>query len=331
MMHRKHPVHPELTLQGRGVLVAAMALGVLMSLPTCADAGPIADAIKARRSAAQGGGEQELMDASGDAGAKLNMPSGSRVEKDVAYGPDAAQRLDVYLPPHVLAAPIVFMVHGGAWMVGSKAAAKVVSNKVAHWLPKGFVFVSINYRMSKSPKVLDQADDVARALAFVQAQAPTWGADPARIVLMGHSAGAHLVSLLTSDPALATAHGARPWLGTVSLDSAVLDVSQTMQEKHYRFYDRVFGHDPAYWATTSPSARLRAAPVAPMMIVCSSRRDDSCPQAKAFAAKVNSMGGTASVLPVDLAHGDVNGDLGLDTDFTQAVDAFTRGVGMPAP
>jgi acetyl esterase/lipase len=303
---------------------------MLMSLPPCADAGPIADAIKARRSAAQGGGEQELMDASGDADEKLNVPSGVRVEKDVAYGPDPAQRLDVYLPPQAKAAPIVFMVHGGAWMVGNKAATKVVSNKVAHWLPKGFVLVSINYRMSKSPKVLDQADDVARALAFVQAQAPAWGADPARIWLMGHSAGAHLVSLLTSDPALAAAHGARPWLGTVSLDSAVLDVSQTMQEKHYRFYDRVFGHDPAYWATTSPSARLHAAPVAPMMFVCSTRRNDSCPQAKAFAAKVTSLGGKASVLPVDLAHGDVNGNLGLNTDYTQAVDEFMRGVDTPA-
>jgi acetyl esterase/lipase len=308
-----------------------MALGVLLSLPTCADAGPITDALKARRAAAQGGGEQELIDASGDANGTWRVPSGVRVENDVVYGPDPAQRLDVYLPSQVnKAAPIVFMVHGGAWMVGDKAAAKVVSNKVGHWLPKGFVFVSINYRMSKSPKVLDQADDVARALAFVQTQAPAWGADPTRIWLMGHSAGAHLVSLLTSDPALAAAHGARPWLGTVSLDSAVLDVAQTMQDKHYRFYDRVFGSDPAYWATTSPSARLRAAPVAPMMLVCSTHRSDSCPQAKAFAAKVSSMGGKASVLPVDLSHGDVNGDLGLESNYTQAVDAFARSVGISA-
>nr|KAJ8744668.1 alpha/beta hydrolase [Delftia sp. PS-11] len=315
-------------LPTRAAMAASLAFGMLLALP--ASAGPIADAIKARRAAAQGGGEQEFLEAHSDADARPGMPAGSRVEKDVAYGPDPAQRLDVYLPPQARSAPIVFMVHGGAWMVGDKAMSKVVGNKVAHWLPRGFAFVSINYRMSSSPRVLEQADDVARALAFVQAHAAGWGADPARMVLMGHSAGAHLVSLLTADPVLAAAHGARPWLGTVSLDSAVMDVARTMQERHYRFYDRVFGSDPAYWASVSPFARLRPIPAIPMMLVCSSRRDDACPQARAFAARVHGMGGRAAVLPVDLSHGEVNGELGLDSGYTQSVDAFARSVGMPA-
>ena len=246
----------------------------------------------------------------------------------MAYGPDSAQRLDVYLPAQAQAAPVVFMVHGGAWMVGDKAAAKVVDNKVAHWLPQGVGVVSINYRMSRVPRVLDQVDDVARALALVQARASGWGLDTRRVLVMGHSAGAHLVALMTSDPALATAHGTQPWLGTVALDSAALDVPQIMQKRHYGFYDRVFGADPVFWASVSPLQRLQATPVVPMLLVCSFRRSDSCPPAHAFAARAQGLGGTVTVLPVNLSHADVNGTLGLDGPYTRAVDDFARKSGF---
>jgi len=52
-------------------------------------------------------------------------------------------------------------------MIGDKAASGFVSNKVAHWLPKGYILVSSNYRISRRPNLLEQADDIARALAFM--------------------------------------------------------------------------------------------------------------------------------------------------------------------
>jgi arylformamidase len=75
---------------------------------------------------------------------------------------------------------------------------------------------------------------------------------------MGHSAGAHLVDLLAADPKIAFHEGAKPWLGTVSLDTATLDMEETMRGRHYGFYDAAFGKDPAYWAETSPIHRLKA-------------------------------------------------------------------------
>ncbi len=65
--------------------------------------------------------------------------------------------------------------------------------------------------------------DVARALAAVQARAGEWGGDASRVVLMGHSAGAHLVALLSADPTRAAAEGAGPWRSAVVLDSAAID------------------------------------------------------------------------------------------------------------
>ncbi len=125
------------------------------------------------------------------------------------------------------------------------------------------------------PNPLDQADDIARALAFVQAKAPSWGGDPARVLLLGHSAGAHLVSLLAADPRIVTSKGGAPWLGTIVLDSAAYDLVEIMQRKHPRIYDRAFGKDPAFWTDASPYRRLTVAP-APMFLVCSTRRSDAC-------------------------------------------------------
>src|SRR6185312_10943064 len=143
------------------------------------------------------------------------MPTGATLQPDIAYGDDPAQRMDVYLPPRPERAPILLMVHGGGWRRGDKDNARVVGNKIARWLPKGVIFVSVDYRMMPDAKPLTQSEDVARALAKVQDLAPGWGGDPANIILMGHSAGAHLVALITAAPEIAAAQGAKPWKGAV--------------------------------------------------------------------------------------------------------------------
>ncbi len=260
-------------------------------------------------------------------GGDIELPAGAKVERDIAYGADPAQRIDVYMPAHAEAAPVLFMVHGGAWMLGDKAATRVVANKVARWLPKGFIMVFANYRLVPNTDPLGQADDVAKALAFAQSKAKSWGGDPSRFVLMGHSAGAHLAALLAADPAIASRQGVKPWLGTVMLDSAAFDVVQIMKAEHRRFYDRVFKNDPSYWKNTSPIHRLSGMP-APMLAVCSSRRADSCPQAQSFVAKVTSMGGRASVLPIDFTHREINENLGLAGPYTDSVESFLRSIGL---
>jgi arylformamidase len=308
----------------------AALCGAALAGPACS--GPIRDAIRERRAAreAEGStdGSAELEGRTGALKGDFSLPPGARLLRDQAFGSDAAQKLDVYLPAQAKDAPIILMVHGGAWMLGDKAYLPVVRAKVGRWLPKGYVLVSTNYRMSRSPRVMDQADDVAAALAYVQSHAREWGADPARVLLMGHSAGAHLVSLLTSAPTLTERRGVRPWLGTVSLDSAALNVVETMENKHYGFYDRVFGSDRSLWTEASPFHRLNQRPQ-PMLLVCSTRRDDSCPQAQAFASKARSLGGRATVLPVDMKHGATNTELGDGSDYTARVEAFMRELGLP--
>lgn len=257
------------------------------------------------------------------------LPAGAVLESDIAYGDNPRQRLDVYRPAGAHGAPVVVMVHGGAWMRGSKRVWRVVKNKVEHWVAKGYVFVSVDYRMLPEADPVAQADDVARALAYVESHAAGWGGDRARVVLMGHSAGAHLVALLAADPAIAARAGATPWLATVALDSGAMDVVKIMGRRHLGLYDRVFRQDPGYWREASPTLRIRGKPATPVLAVCSSRRRDSCPQAQAYVARATEFGGRAEVMPVDLNHAEVNDYLGLAGPYTSGVDAFLRAQGLP--
>jgi acetyl esterase/lipase len=269
------------------------------------------------------------LEAADGSGGKFDLPPGARVERDIAYGSYPAQKLDLYLPPSEGRAPIIVIVHGGAWIMGDKGNSAVVANKVKHWLPRGYIVVSPNYRMGRPPNPLQQAEDAGRALAFVQAHAATWGGDGSRVVLIGHSSGAHLVMLLTASPGVVARTGAKPWLATVSLDSAALDVVDLMNGRHPRLYDRVFGTDPARWEESSPLQQLSVRPV-PVLLVCSRRRSDSCAAADRFSVKTNSLGGRATVLSLDLGHGEINSELGRSpSGYTASVDAFLHSLGLP--
>jgi acetyl esterase/lipase len=263
-----------------------------------------------------------------------DLPEHAQVRRDLPYGGDEDQALDVYsMEGAASARPLIVMVHGGAWAKGDKNYRGVVEGKVTHWLPRGFIFVSVNYRMLPELDVGGQADDVARALAYVQKHAREWGGDPARVTLMGHSAGAHLVALLSADPARAARFGAGRWNATVALDSAALDVASIMQRRHLGLYDRAFGQDPLLWRQLSPLHQLSAGAV-PVLAVCSTLRPDQpCEQARDYTARAKELGVDGAVLPQELKHGEVNKELGAEENYTAAVDRFIAahsGGGSPA-
>jgi acetyl esterase/lipase len=250
------------------------------------------------------------------------------VLRDVPYGGDAAQTFDLYMPSRAARrpAPLLVMVHGGGWRRGDKRSHNVVDNKLRYWRGKGYAFASVNYRLQGGVTPLEQAEDVAKALAALQRQAEASGIDPDKIFLMGHSAGAHLVALLGADPALAQAAGARPWLGTVVLDSAALDVVALMERPHLGLYDDAFGASRELWEKASPQAQLKPG-AAPFYLVCSTqRRDRPCAQALAFRRKALSMGVQAWISAQDLSHGEINKTLGEKNDYTRAVYDFMKDI-----
>ena len=249
------------------------------------------------------------------------IPAGGTAIRNVAYGPDPAQRFDLYLPANASRAPVVFYVHGGGWANGDKTNSGL-ANKLAYWLPKGYAVISSNYRMVPAAMPLEQARDVARGVALIQRRAGEWKLDPARIVLMGHSAGAHLVALLGADPGLLAEAGARPPLGVVSLDSGALDVPALMGQRRVpKLYHEAFGADPAYWRSVSPQQQL-ARNGLPMLLVCASERGfptSPCDEARKLAKRAEALRVPMLVQPEPLDHGEINRNLGLPSDYTQRV------------
>ncbi|MGZ3268363.1 MAG: alpha/beta fold hydrolase, partial [Croceibacterium sp.] len=119
-------------------------------------------------------------------------------EQTLAYGAASLQKLE-YWPGATTEAPLIVFVHGGGWTRGDMRMMEG-SAKLSHWHGLGYAVASIDYRLVPQVQVEDEAADVAEAVAFLRANSETLGFDARRIVLIGHSAGAHLVALLGTDP-----------------------------------------------------------------------------------------------------------------------------------
>lgn len=119
-------------------------------------------------------------------------------QTDIAYyegqgfNPDR-HVLDVYQPVNASNAPVLIFVHGGGWASGNKSLYGFIGRTFAE---QGYVTVIPNYRLSPAVQHPAHIRDVARAYAWTVNNIAQYGGDPSRIVLSGHSAGGHLVSLL---------------------------------------------------------------------------------------------------------------------------------------
>jgi arylformamidase len=247
--------------------------------------------------------------------------------RDIAYGTHARQRYDLYLPAQPKGAPTIFYVHGGGWRRGDKALAGLIDAKQRRWIDAGAIVISTNYRFVPDADPVEQARDIGRAVASAQAQVAKLGGDPNSFVLMGHSAGAHLVALLASSPNLQRDTGVKLWRGSVLLDSGAIDVVQTMRSPHAPLFDAAFGSDPTLWEAASPMHQL-SGKTAPILAVCASARRVSCAPNQRFLAKAQGFGTRTQLLPTPLNHMQINRDLGQDNDYTREVEAFIRSLGV---
>ena len=125
----------------------------------------------------------------------------------LAYGERPRQKLDVYRPRHAAKAPILVFFYGGSWQRGSRDLYPFVGTSLA---AQGIVTVVPDYSIFPPARFPMFVEDAARAVRFARESAAQWGGDPARLVLMGHSAGAYIAAMLSFDP---------PWLRRVGLNA----------------------------------------------------------------------------------------------------------------
>ncbi len=230
------------------------------------------------------------------------------VYKDVPNDPDRKRhRLDVYRPEGKESCPVLFFVHGGAWVTGWKddVLGLYGYGTIAETLARrGIVVVMPNYRLSPGVRHPEHIKDVARAFAWTCEHVRDYGGDPGRIVAGGHSAGGHLVSLLVTDESYLKAEGrsATAIRGVVSvcgvycLDDLAFEMSFGGPKSAASFSLRatplfpVFGTDPEVLRQASPIAHVR--PGLPPFLLLNGGFDypPLCSMTKKFAAALREKG-----------------------------------------
>lgn len=284
---------------------------------------------------------RERMEARGGAGAMRGERGGGRgaaagaaAPQTLAYGSDALQALNLWVPEGAKAAPLVLFVHGGGWKRGSKDNATSRAMP-AHMLAQGFAFASIDYRLVPAATVEQQAADVAAALAHLLKRADELGIDRTRVVLTGHSAGAHLVALVGTDERYLKAVGLSfaDLRGVMPNDGAAYDVQSQIADAGPMMkdtYAEAFGTDPARQKALSPTLHA-AAPNAPAFLLLHVQREDAIAQTRTLADALKRSG-----TPVEIGsfpgeglrgHMEINRRLGEpDYPATPVMDAWLKKV-----
>jgi len=132
------------------------------------------------------------------------VAASQEIKTDVGYGSDAAQRLDLRIPAAKNFATLIF-VHGGSLTSGDKADSDYAH--VCDSFPQvEIACANLNYRLGPQHPWPAQAEDLASAVAWVRTNIASYGGDPKKLFLLGHSSGATLVALAGSDDTYLAKH-----------------------------------------------------------------------------------------------------------------------------
>ncbi|MGE3778756.1 MAG: alpha/beta hydrolase [Pirellulaceae bacterium] len=243
-----------------------------------------------------------------------------RVERNLSYTEPAGvgRQLDIYWRPARSGCPVVVRLHGGGWRSGDKSG---VQQKPDGCVGRGFVFVSVNYRFVPDVTVGDMVGDVAAAVKWVHDRVGEYGGSSDRIVVSGHSAGAHLAALICTDGRYLAKQGMS--LAEVQacfpVDTAAYDVPaqvESMGPVRRPTYTSAFGEEEQRQREYSPIAYVAEGRKYPrFMILHVADRYDSRQQSLALASALESAGGTAQVFAaMGKNHETINRDLGRPDD-----------------
>lgn len=192
--------------------------------------------------------------------------TGVRVDRNLAYGPDARHRADLFRAEGLRNAPVVVFLHGGAYVRGERDVNPEVSSNVATYFARqGMLGVNATYRLAPTAQWPAAAEDVGALVAWLRTHAATYGGDPNRIYLIGHSAGATHVATYAflKDLQPAGGHG----LAGIVLMSGRYHFDPHPSDPNLKNFQAYFGTDRTQYPARSPIRHVAAAPRLPVHIV----------------------------------------------------------------
>jgi acetyl esterase/lipase len=256
-----------------------------------------------------------------------------RIHRDLPYvePKNGRQTLDVYAPVEGRQHPVVIWIHGGGWHSGDKTDVK---KKPQAFSGKGFVFVSINYRLLPDNVTIQQmAGDVTKAIRWTHDHARDYGGSPDKILVMGHSAGAQLAALVCTDDRYLKAEGLSLAIikGCVPVDDDTYDVPmqiQTVGPKRGNGYQKEFGDENSQRDLSPITHVAKGKHIPPFLILHGADHPETKGQSQRLVQALQEAGVAAKAYP---AQGKnlvtLNDDLGLSDDKpTQALFEFLRSV-----
>jgi acetyl esterase/lipase len=187
---------------------------------------------------------------------------GVRIERDVKYGAADRNLLDVFMPDTASGPrPVLIFVHGGAFVGGNKRMAGTpFYDNIMLWAVKnGFVGVNMTYRLAPQSPWPAAAEDLAAVVQWVSANIASHGGDPARVYVMGHSAGAVHVASYVSHPEFHKVKGGG--VAGAIMVSGIYDLTAGVGDPERAY----FGTDPSLYAARSSLRGLLASKI-PLMI-----------------------------------------------------------------
>ena len=224
---------------------------------------------------------------------------------------DDKDRLDVFMPRAETNVPVVVYFHGGALQNGTKAIGEGLARQLtAH----GIGIVSANYRLS--PAVMHPAhmEDATAAFVWTKKNIETYGGDPNRVFVAGHSAGAYLAALMALDPSYLAAHGMKlsDIRGTIPISPFLYVEEQDVAPSRSK---TVWGTDEDVWLQASVTPYIGSGK--PPMLFIYADGDALWRREQNDRLKVELMAHGNKVFLEQIAdrtHGSVNSKMGEDHD-----------------
>ena len=130
----------------------------------------------------------------------------SLVARDIPFGADPRQRLDIYAPPDSRGLPAILFIYGGSWNSGDRMEYAFAGKALA---ARGFVVVIADYRLVPQVRFPDFVVDGALAVGWMRDHIAIYGGDPRQLFIVGHSAGAYNAVMIGLDPKVGAAAGVR--------------------------------------------------------------------------------------------------------------------------